>query len=332
MRKTTTAVLVLCALAATANGCDLINKMKGDDKADTGAASTATPTSTAKEEPKKEEPKEEPKKEEPKKTADFVNESDIQRYKDEKKFADPAAETLKQDVDVKEMAGEGPTITTLIKGTEVKQLSERQNFMLISFTDEAEKDKKMIGWVAKDGFKEAEKDAGVERKKVNCPLKFATVYGATQDYCVHKCEEDSDCEKETDVCRGVAHLSVNNKPSNTVIEFCVPGKRVVTVPDAGTTKPDAAATPDASATPDAAPATTDAGTTTPDAGGGSPLKLLSPTTRPINVPGQPPACIPQYKLDTEKNLCRLGCSSDNDCKDPSKCRADKKWCQNPNGQ
>ena len=82
-----------------------------------------------------------------------VNASDVTRYPYEKKLKDVSATLLKDGV-VHKSPPDGPTITTLTKGTAVTQIAETSDSYLVTFDDPNGGDRKM-GWIHENAFTDA---------------------------------------------------------------------------------------------------------------------------------------------------------------------------------
>jgi hypothetical protein len=212
-----------------------------------------------------------------------ANEDDVARFSNESKLDHVAATVLAPMANVRISPPFGTIFTTLKKGTELKQIAQRDKYFLVTFQDPKDASRKLMGWTHQDAFTaQAVADAGVNQLSITCTANQQPLISDNAMFCGIVCKTDKECPVNH-ACKGSALLLGKDKKTSQV-QTCA-AVHVPTVTDAGA--------PAAKA--DAAAPAADAGA--PAATGGNEVKPNGST------------CPANYLLVARDGMCHKQCSS-----------------------
>jgi hypothetical protein len=160
-----------------------------------------------------------------------ANEDDVARFSNEAKLDHVPATVLAASANVRLSPPFGAVFSTLKKGTEVKQIAQRDKYFLITFQDPKDATRKMMGWTHTDSFTAtAVLDAGVNQISITCPGNQQPLISDNAMFCGVVCKVDKECPVNH-ACKGSALLLGKDKKTSSV-QTCA-AIHVPTVVDAG---------------------------------------------------------------------------------------------------
>jgi hypothetical protein len=148
--------------------------------------------------------------------AKAANEDDVARFSNETKLDNVPASILAATANVRMSPPFGTIFATLKKGTEVKQIAQRDKYYLVTFNDPKDASRRVMGWTHTDAFTaQAVSDAGVNQLSITCTGNQQPLISDNAMFCGIVCKVDKECPVNH-ACKGSALLLGKDKKTSQV--------------------------------------------------------------------------------------------------------------------